>query len=674
MEATESKLACSGCGASLEYSAGAQSLKCVYCGAITEIPGQKEAIADQPDLIIPMKVERQDLEDAVYEYLAAGDYTPDDLLESAVFSKVERLYVPSYLFNGGYEAIWTASFGYDRTETYTDYETDNNGKQRAVTRTRTVTDWRPVNGVATGAFEVFSYAGSRDVPLELIEDPVGRDGVTRFDAAYVRGLDCEGFSQGEGSVYAARGKDMINEVIDAGVKQHAQGDQQRDWNWNASLTGEQSFATLLPVCHLVFDYNGKSYSIWSDGCDARQMIADEAPVDNSRKQTVHRGFIPFGVGAAAAVFALVQNHYQLPRPGLLAAALGGALIYGLWRRHSILSYSLNLRQSLLAQRRASTRNMSNMSEEERTALAAQFQRPAKPLLARTAQDMIVQPLLALVTAAAIVTPGFMSRSTPASLPAPVMSAAVESPVPQPQAASSGVAEAPQRAQAAVMPDGLRHVVKSVTDNDWDAADRQLDQLDKAVTATLNGDRAAGRKANKAGLAAMKRKDYGAAVDAFQQGIEVDPGNIEMLNNLAMALDAQGKSMEADKALYEVLGKAPRRSVAWVNLAQRLVSEGDQLAASAALKTAVHLAPGRDAMVNRLQQQADRSPDEAYRKVVADVMDQLGDIPGGQAAAAVVADEAPAKSRGKAGKRAANDHDATVDELTRKADRLLNQLP
>jgi len=179
------KLVCKGCGASLEYSAGARALKCVYCSAVTEIPAEEdEALADTPEIVVPMAVTKAQLEDAVYQHLAAGKYTPDNLLEHATFSKVEQFYVPAYVFSGGFDAEWTASFGYDRTEHYTVYERDSQGHSRPVTKTKTVTDWRPVNGTDSGRFTVLTYAGSRlqqsSLPLtdNLVELCHGRSGAT----------------------------------------------------------------------------------------------------------------------------------------------------------------------------------------------------------------------------------------------------------------------------------------------------------------------------------------------------------------------------------------------------------------------------------------------------------------------------------------------------------------
>ena len=150
MTMTESamRLKCRGCGSSVEYSAKDQTTRCPHCGTLTEISKIEEELPDRPALLVPLTIEIEDLTKAVYKHLASGEMTPDELLEHATFTKKERFYTPVYVYDGSFEAQWTALFGYERYEDYTAYEkrTENgNAYTVPVTRTRKVTDWRPVS-------------------------------------------------------------------------------------------------------------------------------------------------------------------------------------------------------------------------------------------------------------------------------------------------------------------------------------------------------------------------------------------------------------------------------------------------------------------------------------------------------------------------------------------------
>jgi LSD1 subclass zinc finger protein len=362
MEDVSKKLNCKGCGGSLAYCAGAQALKCEYCNTLAPI----ECEGDQGDdgacgarMIVPLTVEQRALEHAVHTLLASGDYTPDDLLDQAVFSGIARFYAPAYLFQGEFEAQWTASFGYDRTEVYTEVETHyENGQPRQVpvTQTRTVTDWRPASGIASNRFSVFGYAGARlsGAPVSLVEQCAGSAQLRDRNAAFAIGIEAEPFTLADPVVYEKRAWPQITAMIEQEVRAHAQGNHQQGWHWSATVD-KKAIAVALPVCHVVYVYKGRSYNVWTDGCDASRQVFDALPRDRSRYKDILLGFIPM----LAAVATLVLAGSIGQAPGVPAAFLGdgiagvaAALGYAAWRRHLILGHSRKLRQASLALRSA----------------------------------------------------------------------------------------------------------------------------------------------------------------------------------------------------------------------------------------------------------------------------------------------------------------------------------
>lgn len=208
---------CNSCGAEIEYAAGSQSLKCPYCGAANEIHKAEDKLPDAVEKIIPLTVSQDDLEKRVYGYMASGAYTPDDMLEAATFTKQECFYVPAFLFRVEYEATWTASFGYDRQEPYTDYRTvtrNNRQHQEAYTAYRKVTDWRPANGVDAGILSVSTYAGKtlRDSalsPNDIVPFTIAKGDTTNFNPSFMKGVQAESFVVPEASAFSSL-KEEIN--------------------------------------------------------------------------------------------------------------------------------------------------------------------------------------------------------------------------------------------------------------------------------------------------------------------------------------------------------------------------------------------------------------------------------------------------------------------------------
>lgn len=402
---------CKNCGAEIQYEAGSQSLKCPYCNAVNTIQKAEDLLPADVEKIIPMSVSLDELEKRVYGYMASGNYTPDDMLESSTMTKRECFYVPAYMFDIEYQATWTASFGYDRKEPYTAYRNvTRNGHQvrEAYTAYKTVTDWRPANGVDTGAFTVSTYAGkllneSALSPAGLVPNAIDNGSVTDFNASFVKGIEVEGFSVTETNALASL-KAEVNSNIDSSVKSHAQGDHQRDWNWNAQMSHTE-YTVIVPVCHAVFDYKGTEYHYWIDGIGSTEFVANKLPEDEQKKQQVNLGFIPAGV--AIAWLAASSYFWAFTWAGLITAAILAG--YAALRRKSIIDYSKKIRSALLTQMQASSINTKDLSNEERENLSRAFQRPDKPFFAKTHKDKILLPALSVVALLVISVPSVMTK-------------------------------------------------------------------------------------------------------------------------------------------------------------------------------------------------------------------------------------------------------------------------
>ncbi|KGF79488.1 hypothetical protein IA69_24025 [Massilia sp. JS1662] len=352
---------CRGCGARLAYSAADQALKCDYCDTVTPIRQDDEPEEGAPRLIVPLAASEGEVTRAVDTLLASGAYTPDDLLDRAVITRREHVYVPVYVFEGSYEAVWTASFGYDRNEHYTAHETHTeNGQTRTVpvTRSRTVTDWVPANGNDAGDFTVTGYAGGRltGKAAELVETGTVFGRTRAYQSSFTSGLDVEAFQGGDDDVFARRARTQVDALIERNVKAHGQGNSQRDWHWTARITERTATRVLLPVCHVVYEYEAKAYHVWFDGADLRRQAADPLPQDQKRKRSVNLGYVP---AVAASVQLFLAGILTEPGGGPLAAVslstasiVAGAWMFNAMRAALILSGSRRARAARLAERTA----------------------------------------------------------------------------------------------------------------------------------------------------------------------------------------------------------------------------------------------------------------------------------------------------------------------------------
>ena len=386
---------CNSCGAEIAFEAGKQSLTCPFCGAVNQIERPEDALETAFDRIVPITVTPHELDNRLYAYMASGNFTPDDMIEASTITLRERYYVPAFAFKVDYEATWTASFGFDRQEPYTAYRNvTSNGhtRQEAYTAYKTVTDWRPANGVEAGIFDVAGYAGSQLngsplAPAYLVVHAVMNGSSTEYNPSFTKGFEVEGFSVPEKKVFDSLNGE-INANIDQRVKNHAQGDKQRDWHWNARMSHDTTTYSV-PICHAAFQYGDKEYHVWVGGHDVDTIRADELPVDKDKQKAANIGFMPGALGLITAIGS--AYYWSFVWSSLIAT--GVAFGYGFLRRKALIDYSKSIRNSLLIQMQASNR-ASTLSDEEQDKVAKAFQRPERPFFAKIHRDKIILPTVA----------------------------------------------------------------------------------------------------------------------------------------------------------------------------------------------------------------------------------------------------------------------------------------
>jgi tetratricopeptide (TPR) repeat protein len=558
----------------VEYSAKDQTTRCPYCGTATEIPKPEEELPGGPSAVIPLAVELTELTQAVYEHLASGDMTPDELLEYATFTKKERFYAPVYAYAGSFEAQWTASFGYDRREEYTVYEKrTENGHTHSVpvTKTKTVTDWRPVSGTDTGRFAVLAYAGEQllTVGLNAVSLAEHRDieALVPFNSSYTTGIEIEPYTASETDAYHGRAESQVSEIIEHSVRQHAQGDRQRDWHWTAN-TDKGATTVLVPICHAIYEYQGKPYHVWASGSDLSRFVADELPVDDKRKQSVSLGFLPILMAVIASAYAVFGLNYGWAIPtGVVAASI----LFGFLRKNAIIGYSRNVRQFLLANQKAAASNTAGMTTEKQSEVARGMVRPRRPWLSLTAHDYIVIPLVVLLMALIPFSQYLTSsdgsprtqyttqRSQPTSSASPAAAplAATEQTSPAPQASDAGQVPESPSANAPQSPDSTN---PEATNSE----------------PSVQRNPSAARKLNTDGLRALAgpQPNLIEAKRLFQKAVQSDPENVEMLNNLGDAYGRLEDFKTAEAIFAKVLILAPKRRVANGNMGYVEAKQGN----------------------------------------------------------------------------------------------------
>jgi tetratricopeptide (TPR) repeat protein len=129
-----------------------------------------------------------------------------------------------------------------------------------------------------------------------------------------------------------------------------------------------------------------------------------------------------------------------------------------------------------------------------------------------------------------------------------------------------------------------------------------------------------REANDRDLQHLRRWEVPEAVQAFRTAAEVDPADIEVINNLGHAYTWQDDLPRAEKWLLRTLTMAPGRSYAWADLGQVYAKQGDVKKGVACFANAYRFARNQDASRRLFQELVeDENQHAAVREAARQVL-------------------------------------------------------
>jgi LSD1 subclass zinc finger protein len=268
---------CSGCGASMSYDAGAEALRCPFCGSV-DMRQKEDTKILAPNRVIPFQLGRQEADSTMRRWLGRGFWRPGDLARQANVVKMTPVYVPYWVFEATTHTYWTA----DTSQTPFGARGD----------------WCPLSGEHRGSYSGLLIGASGALaPRETAEicpfdlsagkppEQVDLDNVTveQFSRArkYARPLARQGLEQSETATCQAR---------------YVPG-RARNVHVNVRIESMSSEPVLLPVWIMAYRYREKLFRFLINGQSGR--ATGQAPI------SLTKILVAAGVGVVAVLLALV---------------------------------------------------------------------------------------------------------------------------------------------------------------------------------------------------------------------------------------------------------------------------------------------------------------------------------------------------------------------------------
>lgn len=557
------EIKCNQCGATLQYSPGTESLVCEYCGNTIRIGGEDAGAEFRADYIVPFKLDQEAAVVMTHGFMTQGVTTPDDLVKEARIEDVKLFYYPAWYISGSYTTHWTASFGYDRTEHYREW---NSISKKWETKSKTVTDWSPASGTVSSNFSFMSPAArlSAEVGFDVPEGAAAAasevasctstKNSTGFDPNYRIGFSSIPFVLDVNDAWNAHGSSELQASIAFKVHQNSQGDRQKDWNWNTKTDFNRERRVYVPIAQVKFEYKGESYYCYVNGDDMQIVRGTDLPVDpakqnleNTAATAIKLAGVPLYLGAAAAILGFFLLDHPLNFTHVICAIVA-ALVY----RFAVKSFinselkkvhdnSEAIRRALLIQREVQDGRLSPDSEE-----AAQATTIPERVTHRIS-TMAVPTIIAAVFVVGLTLFASLQARFSSSAGAPTSTAAVqqsrsaETPRRQPAAEPSAPAQAPAPAARQEAQDPFVEslqmfdllILQSKISNDPNVVAGVLNQIQSLAKPPVGNPQEAARHMKKV-EDLFAKQDFGNAAALLSELARISPADGVLRGNLAYA--------------------------------------------------------------------------------------------------------------------------------------------
>ena len=315
------KFPCGSCGARLEYSPGAATLKCPYCGHKNDIPQSIEEIKEldfyeyfarateqgeseekqvvkcsscsaestvdknismnkcpfcgsqlsaqakasrliKPGAVLPFKITRNQALEKFRAWLNDLWFAPTELKNYATAQGggIKGMYLPYWTYDSKTTTVYEGERGedYNETEYYDEEDKDGN----TVTRSRTVTHtrWYHATGTVWNIFDDVLVPAGRSLPPEIVStlEPWDMKNLVHYADEYMSGFQAEAYQLDLGDGFE-QAKTIMDSAIRRSIESDIGGDRQRISAARTQYDNITFKHILLPVWISAYRYRDRTF-------------------------------------------------------------------------------------------------------------------------------------------------------------------------------------------------------------------------------------------------------------------------------------------------------------------------------------------------------------------------------------------------------------------------------
>ena len=287
---------CSNCGATTSFDPGTRTLRCPFCGTEMAVRSTGAAVdIDADQFVLPFKVEKQQSEERIREWLGSSMWAPGDLKSRSGLDRGQGVYVPFWRFDADASSIWEGEVSQTHSRPVQRTRTNSEGRQETYTASETYKTWHPRSGTHQGSHRTWVPASTGLSPSEGDElMPFPEEAMMTYSPDLLVGFSAEDPGIDEDGAWAA-GEPRIREM----EREACAREVERLTRADITLSNTRSAVCYLPVWIYGYTYQGQQYRVLVNGHTAE--IVGDRPVSKARVAVA----VGMGVVVLIVIIALI---------------------------------------------------------------------------------------------------------------------------------------------------------------------------------------------------------------------------------------------------------------------------------------------------------------------------------------------------------------------------------
>lgn len=286
------RFSCENCGATTSFDPGTTSLRCPFCGSqlvVRATGAAADAAVDR--YVLPFKIQREDSQRLIREWLGSSIFAPGDLKSRSALDRGQGSYIPFWRFDAEASSDWEGEISRTHTRQVPRTRTGSDGKSERYMATETYKTWHPRSGhhqATHRAWAPGSTGLTRSESDALM--PFPEEAMMTFSSDLLAGFSAEEPGIDEAGAWVI-GEQLVRDM----EREACAREVERLTRVDSEIGEPETALVYLPIWIYGYRYKNQDFRVLVNG--ATGEVVGERPVSRAR--------VAIAIGAAVVIIVIV---------------------------------------------------------------------------------------------------------------------------------------------------------------------------------------------------------------------------------------------------------------------------------------------------------------------------------------------------------------------------------